>query len=60
MFTDLLNEELVQQLGLIPFSATATRGGHIRLWGYCSDGSCEGDCVGGCWGTPAGHSDDDF
>lgn len=23
-------------------------------WTYCSDGSCSGDCVGGCDGTPAG------
>lgn len=23
-------------------------------YGYCSDGSCSGDCVGGCEGTPRG------
>lgn len=23
-------------------------------WTYCQDGSCSGDCVGGCDGTPAG------
>ena len=23
-------------------------------YSYCSDGSCSGDCVGGCEGTPRG------
>ena len=27
---------------------------NIESWSYCSDGSCRGDCVGGCDGTPAG------
>ena len=53
--TDLLNSVLLNNLALIPFSANNS-GNRVEAWTYCSDGSCAGDCVGGCDGTPAGHS----
>lgn len=55
MLTELLNKLLVNNLEKIEFaSATTSDGGYFDAWTYCSDGSCSGDCVGGCDGTPAG------
>lgn len=55
MLTELLNSLLIEKLNLIPFTAVCPNGGiNIDQWSYCSDGSCSGDCVGGCDGTPAG------
>ncbi len=53
MFTNLINSLVLNRLSIIPFAATAS-GRHANPWSYCSDGSCSGDCVGGCDGTPAG------
>ena len=53
MLTNLLNSFLLNKLALTPFTAN-NFGGHAIPWNYCSDGSCRGDCVGGCDGTPAG------
>lgn len=53
MLTNLLNSLLLQKLASTPFSMNTSRG-HAIPWSYCSDGSCSGDCVGGCDGTPAG------
>lgn len=53
MITELLNSMLMKRLSLVPFTAT-TNGYSVDSYTYCSDGSCRGDCVGGCDGTPAG------
>ena len=55
MLTKLLNHFLIQKaekIELIP--AIDATGGYFNAYSYCSDGSCSGDCVGGCDGTPAG------
>lgn len=52
MVTKMLNANLVKKLDdlqIVGKTRTTTMG-----WAYCSDGSCSGDCVGGCDGTPAG------
>lgn len=54
MLTELLNSMLLEKLNLVSFSPALTPSGSIQAWAYCSDGSCSGDCVGGCDGTPAG------
>ena len=53
MLTNLLNSFLLNKLALTPFAA-GNSGRSVNPWSYCSDGSCSGDCVGGCDGTPAG------
>lgn len=55
MLTELLNDFLIKKLNMTPFTALCPVGG-IRMDAYtrCSDGSCSGDCVGGCDGTARG------
>ena len=53
MLTKLLNSFLMEQLSLIPLAATNTDSSY-QAYTRCGDGSCSGDCVGGCEGTPAG------
>ena len=53
MLTQLLNDLLIKKLELLPMTAEVPRN-YFESWSYCSDGSCSGDCVGGCDGTPAG------
>lgn len=55
MLTNLLNRMLISelnQLELVP--AGPSIGRNFDAYAYCTDGSCSGDCVGGCDGTPAG------
>lgn len=52
MFTNLLNSVLLKKLALIPLLANNS-GRCVDAWSFCSDGSCSGDCVGGCSGTAA-------
>lgn len=55
MLTNLLNHILIQKtekLELVPVTSVA--GGYFDAYSYCGDGSCSGDCVGGCDGTPRG------
>ena len=55
MFTKLLNSVLTNQLTQLEFASAGTiSDDYYHAWTYCSDGSCRGDCVGGCDGTPAG------
>ena len=53
MLTELLNSMLLKRLAITPFTVNSP-GSQAIPWSYCSDGSCRGDCVGGCDGTPAG------
>ena len=53
MLTKLLNSFLMEQLNLIPLAATSTDSSY-QAYTRCSDGSCSGDCVGGCDGTARG------
>ena len=60
MLTKLLNSFLMEQLSLIPLAATSTDSSY-QAYTRCGDGSCSGDCVGGCdgsargdYGTPCG------
>lgn len=53
MLTKLLNSFLMEQLSLIPLAATSTDSSY-QAYTRCGDGSCRGDCVGGCEGSPAG------
>lgn len=55
MLTNLLNNSIIEKLGKIELiSVNSVKGDSCNEWSYCSDGSCSGDCVGGCDGTPAG------
>lgn len=55
MVTNLLNEKLMGKLESIQLvDSQLSPEKNIESWSYCSDGSCRGDCVGGCDGTPAG------
>lgn len=55
MLTSLLNNSIIVKLEKIEISpAHSIEGDKYNEWSYCSDGSCSGDCVGGCEGTPAG------
>lgn len=55
MLTSLLNNSIIEKLGKIELSTVKSVEGNVcNEWSYCSDGSCSGDCVGGCDGTPAG------
>ena len=53
MVTNMLNANLIRNLVSLQIEGRVASSGQIR-WNYCSDGSCSGDCVGGCDGTPAG------
>ena len=53
MVTNMLNANLIRNLVSLQIEGKVASSGRIR-WSYCSDGSCSGDCVGGCDGTPAG------
>ena len=53
MVTKMLNSGLIQKLADLQIAGRTMSTGEVR-WTYCSDGSCSGDCVGGCDGTPAG------
>lgn len=53
MVTKMLNAGLIQKLADLQIEGRTMSTGEVR-WSYCSDGSCSGDCVGGCDGTPAG------
>ena len=53
MITNLLNEGLVKELTSLQMEGRVANPDKYN-WSYCSDGSCSGDCVGGCDGTPAG------
>ena len=55
MVTKMLNANLIKKLENLQIVGRTAATGEIR-WAYCSDGSCSGDCVGGCDGTPAGGS----
>lgn len=53
--TNLLNESilgLLKELSFMPREPKLQPAFHP--YSYCSDGSCSGDCVGGCDGTPRG------
>lgn len=58
--TKLLNESVINFIKGLSFSniddlqPAFAAAGHYHAYSYCSDGSCSGDCVGGCEGTPAG------
>ena len=55
MLTKLLNNILTDQLSRLELAAVGnSTDDYYHAWTYCSDGSCRGDCVGGCDGTPAG------
>lgn len=55
MLTNLLNNLIITKLEEIKLTpARTTESDYCNDWTYCSDGSCSGDCVGGCDGTPAG------
>ena len=51
MLTKLLNQFILKKLNLIPITAAQSTGGFYDAYTHCSDGSCSGDCVGGCDGT---------
>ena len=53
MVTNLLNADMIKELAGLQIEGRQTNLGKTN-WSYCSDGSCSGDCVGGCDGTPAG------
>lgn len=56
MLTRLLDKIIVNSLELLqlqPVVSTANNKPFFE-YSYCGDGSCSGDCVGGCDGTPAG------
>lgn len=53
MVTNMLNANLIKNLVSLQIEGRTASVGQVR-WSYCSDGSCSGDCVGGCDGTPAG------
>ena len=58
MLTRLLDKIIVNSLELLqlqPVVSTANNKPFFE-YSYCGDGSCSGDCVGGCDGTPAGSS----
>ncbi len=56
MLTELLNELILRRLNLLPFTALSpVGGGRIDAYSFCSDGSCSGDCVGGCDGDARGE-----
>lgn len=55
MLTNLLNNFIITKLEEIKLTPARTaERDYCNEWTYCSDGSCSGDCVGGCDGTPAG------
>lgn len=55
MLTELLNSFLIKKLQLVPVTAVPSTSRAFDAWSYCSDGSCSGDCVGGCDGTARGE-----
>ena len=59
MQTRLLNQQAINVLSTLPIGDDMTKiakeHAPRKAWAYCSDGSCRGDCVGGCEGTAAGH-----
>jgi len=54
MLTNLLNSLLIEKLQLVPIAATSFTSRVFDAYTHCSDGSCSGDCVGGCDGTARG------
>lgn len=55
MLTELLNELILKRLNLLPFTALSpVGGGRMDAYSRCYDGSCSGDCVGGCDGDARG------
>lgn len=52
MLTELLNSLVLKKLALVPLTANNS-GLCVDSYSRCSDGSCRGDCVGGCDGTAA-------
>lgn len=54
MLTELLDQLILGKLNELQFIATTPSSGAFDAYTFCSDGSCRGDCVGGCDGTPAG------
>lgn len=56
MLTNLLDSIFInrlEQLELIPTPFLASD--NYDAYTYCSDGSCSGDCVGGCDGSSRGN-----
>lgn len=53
MITELLNSFLLEKLQLKP-ATIPTSARSFDAYTHCSDGSCSGDCVGGCDGTARG------
>ena len=45
---------MVEKLNLIPAAANLPSSDYYHAYSYCSDGSCRGDCVGGCDGSARG------
>ena len=53
MFTELLNSLLLDKLSLVPVANSGSSRAY-DAYIHCSDGSCSGDCVGGCDGSARG------
>lgn len=56
MLTKLLNSLLMNKLEQLELVPATTGNNYFDSYSYCGDGSCSGDCVGGCDGTAAGPS----
>lgn len=55
MITNLINSLILGKLAQLELSVAGNSdNGYFDSYTFCSDGSCSGDCVGGCDGTPAG------
>lgn len=54
MLTKLLNSLLMNKLEQLELVPATTGNNYFDSYSYCGDGSCSGDCVGGCEGSPAG------
>lgn len=54
MLTELLSSFLIEKLQLVPVAGGLSTPRSFDAYTHCSDGSCSGDCVGGCDGTARG------
>lgn len=57
MRTNLLNSQTLEALGSLVIGqdiSKFTSHDMYKAYSYCSDGSCSGDCVGGCDGSARG------
>lgn len=53
--TNLLSDAVIGLLKELTFTPREPKlQPAFDAYGYCSDGSCSGDCVGGCDGTASG------